>query len=284
MDAEEAERALRAAMGVAAGQGLAADDAVILNNSNRLVALVLPCRTVARVSLAGWFSAASEVEVARRLMEVNGPVAGLDPRFEPRVVERDGFEISMWTYVEPGPPRGVSPSRYAHALEQLHHALGRIDLRVPHVIDRVDEVCGWLADGDVTPDLSGEDRALLLERLETPALLLARHHAGEQLLHGEPHPWNVLATRDELLFIDFENCARGPVEYDLAWVPSAVSDRYRGADLGLVGECRRVVLAVVAAHRWRRDDDHPSGRDSGVAFLDVLRTGPPWPALDDVVW
>jgi hypothetical protein len=284
VDAQVAERALRAALEVAAGQGLAADDSVVLSNSNRLVVLVLPCRTVARVSIAGWFSAASEVDVVRRLQALNGPVAGLDPRVEPHVFERDGFEIAMWTYIEPLPPGRVPPSRYARALEQLHDALGRIDLSVAHVTDRVDEVRAWLADDEVTPDLTREDRALLVERLEIPGDLVARRHVSEQVLHGEPHAGNVLATGDEVVFIDFENCARGPVEYDLAWVPSAVASRYRDADLELLGECRRLVLAIVAAHRWRRDDDHPSGRPSGVAFLDVLRTGPPWPALDAVHW
>jgi hypothetical protein len=45
-----------------------------------------------------------------------------------------------------------------------------------------------------------------------------------------------------------------------------------------------VVLAIIAARRWSRDDEHPSGRQSGLAFLDALRVGPPWPALDDVTW
>ena len=100
--------------------------------------------------------------------------------------------------------------------------------------------------------------------------MLTDRGAAEQLLHGEPHPWNVLTTKNGLLFIDFENCARGPVEFDLAWVPNEVSERYRDADQELVGECRTLVLALIAAHRWRRDDQHPRGRQSGVAFLNVL--------------
>ena len=50
-------------------------------------------------------------------------------------------------------------------------------------------------------------------------------------------------------FIDFENTARGPVEYDLAWVPNEVSKRYPGVDQGLVDDCRGMVLAIIAAHR-----------------------------------
>lgn len=285
MEEMEARRAVSAAMSVAAALDLTVEDAVVLNNSNRLVARLLPCDVVARVSPVGWFSAAREVELARRLAEeADGPVAGLDPRVEPRIVVRDGFEISMWAYVEPVQPRDLSPGDYAHALERLHGGLHRIDMSAPHFTDRLAQIQRWLIDGDATPDLTGEDRELLVDRLETPRRLLTDHSVTEQLLHGEPHPWNVLTTEDGLLFIDFENCARGPVEYDLAWVPSEVSERYRDADQELVGECRSLVLALVAAHRWRRDDRHPSGRQSGVAFLDVLRAGPPWPALDTVHW
>src|SRR6185503_15303741 len=98
MEASDAQRAVTAAMAVAAELGLAVDDAVVLNDSNRLVVRLLPCDVVARVSLLGWFSAAREVELARLLAEeTDAPIAGLDPRVEPRTFERDGFEIGMWT-------------------------------------------------------------------------------------------------------------------------------------------------------------------------------------------
>jgi hypothetical protein len=285
MEAAEARRAVNAAMSVAAALDLAVEDAVVLHNSNRLVARLLPCDIVVRASPVGWFNAAREVELARRLAEeADGPVAGLDPRVEPRIVTRDGFEISRWAYVEQVQPRDLPPGEYTHALERLHGVLRRIGMSAPHFTDRLAEIRRWLADGGITPDLTDEDRELLVDRLETPRQLLTDRRAAEQLLHGEPHPWNVLTSTNGLLFIDFENCARGPVEYDLAWVPREVSERYRDADQELVGECRSLVLALVATHRWRRDDQHSSGRQSGVAFLDALRAGPPWPALDDVHW
>jgi aminoglycoside phosphotransferase (APT) family kinase protein len=152
---------------------------------------------------------------------------------------------------------------------------------VPHFAERLAEIRRWLVDDDVTPDLADDDRRILVERLKVPGRVQA---APEQLLHGEPHPWNVLVTPHGLRFIDFENCARGPIEYDLAWVPDDVSRGCAEADQELVGECRSLVLALIAAHRWHRDDQHPSGRASGGAFLDVLRAGPPWPAIDEVQW
>ena len=285
MQESEARRAVDAATSVAASLDLIVDDVVVLNDSNRLVARLLPCDVVARVSPVGWFSAEREVELARRLAEeTDAPIAGLDPRVEPGIVVRDGFEVAMWTYFEADPSRALPPGDYAHALERLHDALRRVDLSAPPFTDRLAQVRRWLAEGDATPDLTDGDRELLVDRLAIPRRLLTDSGAPEQLLHGEPHPWNVLPTENGLLFIDFENCARGPVEFDLAWVPDEVSARYRDADQELVGACRALVLALIAAHRWRRDDAHPSGRRSGVAFLDVLRAGPPWPALDAVHW
>jgi aminoglycoside phosphotransferase (APT) family kinase protein len=137
---------------------------------------------------------------------------------------------------------------------------------------------------DVTPDLADEDRVLLAGTLRELRHSILDRSSSEQLLHGEPHPANILDTKNGLLFIDFENAARGPVEYDLAWVPRDVSDRYSDADSALVDECRGVVLAIIAMHRWRRGDQHPSGRQSGVAFLDALRAGPPWAGLDEITW
>ena len=285
MQAAMTQRAIAAAMAVAASLDVAADDSVMLNDSNRLVIRLLPCDIVARVAPATHFaSAALEVELVTRLAHTDSPVAGLDARIEPRVFLNDGFEISMWTYFEPAPARVLPPIEYAQVLQHLHAALRPIDVPAPHVMDRVGATQRDVADHDVTPDLTDRDRALLADTLRELGRSIVDRRPPEQLLHGEPHPWNVLDTTGGPLFIDFENAGRGPVEYDLAWAPRAIAQRYPGADQDLVDECRGVVLAIVAAHRWSRDDEHPSGRESGVAFLDVLRNGPPWPALDDVVW
>ncbi|MEI6403978.1 MAG: hypothetical protein WCP59_17525 [Actinomycetota bacterium] len=53
-----------------------------------------------------------------------------------------------------------------------------------------------------------------------------------------------------------------------------------GLDPVLLADRRALVLAIIAAHRWTRDDHHPSGRRSGHAFLAALRLEPPWPTLD----
>ena len=282
MRAAEAQRAVAAAMSTASALGLAVDDAVVLHDSNRLVVRLTPCDVVARVTPRRHFaSAEQEVELVRRLAATDSPVAALEARVEPRVFVRDGFKITMWTYFEPV-RRVLQPADYAQALGRLHAGLRQVALTTPHVMDRVAETQRDVASRDVTPDLAETDRALLASTLHELRGSIPDRCAAEQLLHGEPHPWNVLNTENGPLFIDFENTAHGPVEYDLAWVPEEVSQRYPDVDQDLLGECRGIVLAIIATHRWSRGDQHPSGRQSGVAFLDALREGPPYRPLDTV--
>ena len=49
-----------------------------------------------------------EVELAQRLAESECPVATLEPRVGPRVYERDGFLVTLWTYYEPAAPGEAS--------------------------------------------------------------------------------------------------------------------------------------------------------------------------------
>lgn len=287
MQAAEARRAVVAAMSIASALDLAVDDAVVLNDSNRLVVRLLPCDVVARVGPVAYHAvdvyspwadyqarAETEVELVHRLAETDSPVAALDPRVEPCVYVRDDFAIAMWTYFEPVQSE-LPPADYAQALERLHGAMRQIDVAAPHFIDRVADSQRWVASRDVTPDLTDADRGLLADTLGSLRRSIVDRGAAEQLLHGEPHRWNVLKTRHGPLFIDFENCVRGPVEFDLAWVPEEVSEHYPNADQELLGECRGLVLAIIAAHFWRPDNQHPNTRGRA-EFLDGVRDGPPW--------
>lgn len=101
----------------------------------------------------------------------------------------------------------------------------------------------------------------------------------DQLLHGEPHPGNVLDTASGPLFVDLETACRGPLEFDLAHVPEEVSRRYPGADGNLVAQCRVLVMAMIAAWRFDARDRLPGGRQAGGDLLSALRAGPPYPAL-----
>ena len=284
MQASEVPRAVAAAMSTASALDLTVDDAIVLHDSNRLALRLLPCDVLARVAHVGASGAHEfEVELAQRLAGTESPVAALEPRVEPRVHERDGFVITLWTYYEPVPPREVPPADYADALERLHAGMRQLDITTPHFTDRVAEAQQLVASRDHTPALADADRELLSNTLRSLRRAISDRGAAEQLLHGEPHPGNVLGTKNGPLFIDLETCCRGPVEFDLAHVPEEVSERYPGADQELLGECRILVLAMVAAWRWDPGDQFPNGRRAARELLSALREGPPWPTLDVVM-
>ncbi len=269
-------------MEVASEPDLAVADARVLHNSNKLALRLLPCDVLARVAFAGLEEFQTELEIGRRLGEVEAPVASLEPRVEPRVYQRHGFAVTLWTYYEQT-RQEVSPADYAKALERLHAGVAKIDVTVPHFSDRVAEAQQLVASPDRTSELGDSDRKLLSKTLRSQRRAISQRSSAEQLVHGEPHAGNLLSTKGGPLFIDLETCCRGPVEFDLAHVPQEVSECYASVDQELLRACRPLVLAMVAAWRWDPDDQFPNGKRAGQELLGALRAGPPWPSLD-VVW
>jgi len=279
MEASEVRRAVGAARTVAAGLGLPVDDAVVVHDSDRIAVRLGPCGVLARVAPSSWYPGMGfELEVARRLAEVGAPVGVPDPRVAPGVHVRDGFAVTLWTYYEHrrggavdgqlGMASTLAPAEYARALARLHADLRRIELPAPSIAVRI---AGWaadVADPESTPDLPDPDRVLLGDTLRRVGAAVDGWGSGTQLVHGEPHPGNVLDTAAGPLFVDVGTCQRGPVEYDLAYAPDDVAAHYPGADLDLVRRFRILMWAGVAAMRWHRADRYP---DRGHWRAETLR-------------
>ncbi|HUQ44936.1 MAG TPA: aminoglycoside phosphotransferase family protein [Candidatus Limnocylindria bacterium] len=282
MHPAEVSRAVAAALATASALDLRAADAIVLHDSNRLAVRLLPCDVLARVAPRAHEAATLEVELAKRLAETDSPAAALEPRVPPRVYERDGFGITFWTYYERLSPPEVAPADYAVALERLHAAMRTLEVVTPRFTDRAAEAEQLVADPDQTPGLGDADRQFLVRTLRGLLRMIEDRGAAEQLLHGEPHPGNLLSTKNGPLFIDLETCCRGPVEFDLAHVPEAVGEHYSGVDQVLLGDCRGLVLAMVAAWRWDRGDEFPNGQRAARDLLKALRQGPPYQPLSSV--
>ena len=272
MHTAQIQPAVGAALSTASALELRVDDAVVLHDSNRITLRLRPCDVLARVAhMERQGGAEFEVEVARRLAETDSPVASLDPRVEPRVYVRDGFVITLWTYYEPVSHPDVGAAEYAQALERLHAGMRHVDVVAPHFTDRVAEAHSLVANRAQTPDLLDADRELLSNTLRKLTWAIDQRDAAEQVLHGEPHPGNLLKTKYGLLYTDLETCCRGPVEFDVAHVPEGVSTHYPDADQVLLCECRILMLAMVATWRWDRDDQLPNGRRMGADLLNQIR-------------
>jgi len=272
MRASEVPRAVAASIACAAALDLKVDDAVVLHNSNRLAVRLAPCEVLARVA-PGEAQAGAEFEVllARRLAETDSPVAELEPRVEPRVYLRDDFAVTLWTYYRAVPPGDFAPAEYAEALERLHAGMRQVTVKVPHFTERVAEAQWLVGHAETTPELLVSDRDLLRDTLQRFTDAVVGRGAGEQLLHGEPHPGNLLRTEKGLLFVDLETTCRGPVEFDVAHAPEEVGQAYRAADRELLRECRVLTLAVATTWRWDRNDQFPNGRQLGMEWLGQIR-------------
>jgi hypothetical protein len=284
MEASELVVAVEAGRSVASALGLRADEAVVVHDSDRIALRLLPCDVLARVSPPDHRAGAEfEVEVARRLAGTDCPVAELEPRVEPRVHVRDGFSISLWTYYELLPSPVIAPADYADALTRLHAGLRQIVLNAPHFTDRVASAQSLVADPEQTPELSDRDRAILRNTLSEVTAAISDRSTSDQLLHGEPHPGNLLSTRKGPLFIDLETCCRGPVEFDIAHclLPAGgdgrvatadeVCQHYPEAHRDVVAKCHILMWAMVTTWRWRRGDQLPNGRYWAVEGLNQLR-------------
>jgi len=83
----------------------------------------------------------------------------------------------------------------------------------------------------------------------------------------------------------------------LSAAPSGVTNKYglvvdanagnsgfaAGVNQELLGECRALVLAMVAAWRFDKTDQLPNGHRAGRQLIDALRHGPPYPTLDSMM-
>ena len=259
------------ALALLADLGLPADEAAVLHASNTFTLRIRPADVVARIAprdRAG--DLAVEIERAAALQAVGAPVGPPDPRLAPTVHLRGEHAITLWEHLPARDREELPPAEFADSLAALHTGMRALDLPVPPLADRVGHALDLLRDPERTPALAPADRTLLQETL---ARLAERAATGgpQQILHGEPHPGNVLDTPAGPRFIDLETFCRGPVEFDLAHAPAEVAAHYPGHDPALLEGCRTLSLALATTWRFDREDTFPDGRAIGEAWLAEVR-------------
>ncbi|WP_416973052.1 aminoglycoside phosphotransferase family protein [Streptomyces sp. 4F14] len=163
-----------------------------------------------------------ELAVTQWLHRRHVPVIPPSPLVPCEPVRRDGFSMTLWTYVPEN--RDSEPDYVANAesVAALHKALrdypGRLEFLSaadPEFITRA------LAD-PVLIDPADLDRARREWRILEPlvrsrAAFEARFPGiGLQPVHGDSPPANIYAGTDGDLYADFELITLGPVEWDLA--------------------------------------------------------------------
>jgi hypothetical protein len=181
----------------------------------------------------------------------------------------DAFALTFWTYYEQ--VGAIAPADYADALIRIHAGLRQINLAAPHITDRFAAWAEEVDNRELTPELPSPDRELLRTTFNRARNAINWWDTGDQLLRGEPHPGNLLSTSTGPLFIDFHTCQRGPVEYDIAYVPEEVAAHYPVANQHLVHQFRVLMWAGFTTMRWRPRDQIPNRDYWRVAGLKELR-------------
>ncbi|WP_433002383.1 phosphotransferase [Kribbella sp. CA-294648] len=238
--------AVDAAVGAARDLGLAVTDAKVLHDVFSVVVHLAPEPVVARVptvlppsedlaSLAR--RQRSELDVAQWLADQGIPV--IPPsKLEP--VQRDGFSITFWQYVEED--KGKEPDYVANSesTADLHAALRGYpgDLSFLSAADPAFVEEG-LAQLDGEPDLiSPDDLDRARREWQILAPLVRSQEAFEarfpgielQPIHGDSPPANIFNGVAGDLYSDFELVTLGPVEWDLAALgPEHIAAYNRGA-------------------------------------------------------
>lgn len=255
------QRALAAARAVAREQGIPCGEVVVAHAGSNVMVHLAPSPVVARVmtgtvalhdDLERWPS--REVAVLK-FLEPTGLAIAPSPLVDPGPHEADGLWMTLWTRVEvEGRTRADDPARLGRSLRELHEALSGFSGDLAGFRDLQRDIDRLRLQLRPSATLSAEKIESLGERLEALGDSVFGLSLPTQALHGDATLGNLLSTSDGLVWNDFEDTFRGPVEWDLAGY--AMSLEYGGADADFVQRAldaygwgdRRELDAFTAAH------------------------------------
>ena len=210
-----------------------------------------------------------DVVVATHVNANGGPA--LAPLL-PQTIDGE-FSITAWPFVSDC--LGITDREAGQALHALHRALVSVETDLPPLSSRFDDALALLADVDATAALDSRGRPLLRAALEA----VASATEGDAVLHTEPHDRNRLRRDGQIVYIDFEAASTGPIEWDLAYLPDAVTNEiWPGHDPVLRAKLRIAVSACVSIACWRHVTARPHDnemRRHAEYHLDAVRRALP---------
>jgi aminoglycoside phosphotransferase (APT) family kinase protein len=249
MTAELEARALAAARAVAAAHGLDPAGAAVVHAGSNVVVHLRPAPVVARVMTG---TVALHDDPATWLRRETAVLAFLAPSglavapsatIDPGPHEHDGVWVTCTTWIPGAEPAATpdDPRRLGRALRDLHDALAPFDGDLADLGDLRDDIRRLHARLRPAEDDDAEALPALRARLDALEESVFASPLPAQALHGDVSLSNLLRTPGGLVWNDFEDTFRGPVQWDVA--SFAVSLRGRGAD-------EAFVRAALDAYGW----------------------------------
>ncbi|GGK83139.1 phosphotransferase [Streptomyces flaveus] len=265
--AHRTSAAVDAAVGAGRDLGLTVTDATVLHDVFSVVVHLAPSPVVARIptvlphresldSLARRQRA--ELDVARWLTDQGTPVIPPSPLVPREPVQRDGFSMTFWQFVEEDRDKEPDYVANSESVADLHAAMRAYPGRLSFLSAADPQfIAESLALLEELPGLIGAselDRARrewqILEPLvrSRTAFEKAFPGIGLQPIHGDSPPANIFYGVERDLYSDFELVTLGPVEWDLAALGPVHESAYnRGAQRGGMRPLNEEVLSFVNA-------------------------------------
>jgi len=271
-DAEITDRTGAVAAAVTAGRelGLKVDQPRVLYDAFSVVVHLAPAPVVARVPTvlprtvradpaAQAAQQRRELAVTRWLAAQGHPVVAPSPLVPVAPVQRAGWSITLWTYVEQVDGAAGEDLGCARLAARLHATLRRYDgeldwlmplnASIPDALEQLAHRPDLLDAEDL--DRARREWALLAPLAGDPdAFAVAFPSATVQPIHGDAPLYNVISTRAGQLSSDFEHVSLGPVEWDLTFAGAEQLAAYDEAATGLgLRPHDPCLLAVMVAAR-----------------------------------
>ena len=278
-------RAIGAAVAAAEAQGIRCESPEVLADGSNVLVHLQPAPVVARVATTTglvrrpaerWL--ALDLDLAEYLAGQSFPVVAPSKLLAAGPHVQDGLALTFWEFEEHDRNYVAGASEIGPFLRDLHAVLrgytGEMRRLSPviEIPEWLDEVARWDA-------LSDRDMATLRRGYATIAAQIEALQLPEQPLHGDAHKKNVLKTSRGLVWTDFEDACRGPVEWDVAcFIRTSGEDRETalksyGGDLELerlqpVFDARDLQGALWGAILATRFDDR---RERAAEWMEVCR-------------
>ncbi|MFD7439465.1 aminoglycoside phosphotransferase family protein [Streptomyces sp. NPDC059861] len=234
--ADRTSAAIEAAVAAGRGLGLTVTEPTVLHDVFSVVVHLAPSPVVARIptvlprpdDLAAIARRQQdELDVTRWLADQGIPVIAPSPLVPREPVQRDGFSMTFWPFVEEARDKEPDYVANAESVADLHAALRTYPARRLEFLSAVDPrfIADSLALLEQHPDLIGAaelDRARrewqFLEPLVRSRSAFEARFPGVDLqpIHGDSPPANIFNAVDGDLYADFELVTLGPIEWDLA--------------------------------------------------------------------
>ena len=271
-------RELEAAAAAAAEAGLGAVTPELLHLGNHTSVRLRPWPIVARIASGTSFDLSAEsinqeLAVARHLASRDAPAVRPAPGISPGPYLADDCAVTLWEFVDGRPVVSQDDQFIAAAsLGRIHAALFDIEVELPNYIQKIQSCDAILSNPAEAPSLALNDRRFLGSLYEILLEKLDRAEMVRQPLHGDPHLGNVLINGSVAIWMDLESACIGPVEWDIASLPSATWPMFSAINTDLAELLSNVHSLCVAVWCWAEFGRSAATSEAAIYQLDQLKT------------